>query len=237
MGVKYYCDDSFFNTWSHDMAYVLGYLFADGSLDDVPQIRAKYMRVTSTDRDRIQLIRKLLSSKHTITKQILGGNRLPRYILSIGSHRLYDALTSHGLTPHKSLTMELPSIPYQYFGAFVCGYFDGDGCVYVDTQKSKSRGGLGRVTIIFTSGSRNFLQALHDILSKRKVVQGRGLYLHSNKRAYQLRYLTDDSANLFQLMYDGSRMKGLCLKRKYAIFSRYFDAMHRHDQSAKLIKA
>ena len=224
MGVKYYYNDSFFDTWSDGMAYVLGYLFADGSLDDVPQIRAKYMRVTSTDRDRIYLIRKLLSSQHTIVREVLGGNRLPRYLLSIGSHRLYDALTSRGLTPHKSLTMELPLIPPRYFGAFVCGYFDGDGCVYIDQQKSKSRYGLGRMTIIFTSGSKNFLQALHDILSKRRIVRGRGLYVHSNKRAYQLRYLNDDCTNIFRLMYEGPHMKDLCLKRKYAIFSRYFDA-------------
>lgn len=224
MGVKYYCNDSFFDTWSEEMAYVLGYLFADGSLDNVPQIRAKYMRVTSTDRDRVRLIRKLLSSKHTIAKEVFAGNRLPRYILSIGSHRLYEALILRGLTPHKSLTMEFPVVPSRYFGAFICGYFDGDGCVYIDRQKSKSRGGLGRMTTIFTSGSKNFLEALHGILSKHKVVRGRGLYLHSNKRAYQLRYLTDDSVNLFKLMYGRPRMKDLYLKRKYAIFSRYFEA-------------
>lgn len=229
MGVKHYCDESFFTTWSHGMAYVLGYLYADGNLDDVPQIRAKYMRVTSTDRDRIYLIRKLLSSQHTITKEVLGGNRMPRYILSIGSHRLYDTLTSHGLTPHKSLTMELPSVPREYFGAFVCGYFDGDGCAYVDKQKSKSRGGLGRMTIIFTSGSKRFLEVLHDTLFKRGIVQSRGLYAHSNKRAYQLRYLNHDCAEIFQLMYDGLEMKDLCLKRKYAILSRYFKAQPLRD--------
>ena len=218
------------------MAYVLGYLFADGSLDDVPQIRAKYMRVTSTDKDRIQLIRKLLSSKHTIGREVLGGNRSPRYLLSIGSHQLYDALSSHGLAPHKSLTMRFPTIPYRYFGSFVCGYFDGDGCVYIDQQKSKSRSGLGRITIIFTSGSKRFLQTLHDILSKRNIVQGRGLYLHSNKRAYQLRYLLEDCANLFRLMYIDRHMKDLCLKRKYAIFRRYFEENLR-DQGTKPVQA
>lgn len=207
------------------MAYVLGYLFADGSLDDVPKIRAKYMRVTSTDKDRIVLIRKLLSSKHTIAREARGGNYAPKYILSIGSKRLYASLIRRGLTPHKSLTMQLPSIPHRYFGAFLCGYFDGDGCVYIDTQKSKSRGGLGRMIIIFTSGSEKFLEAIHKTLFEQRIVQGRGLYLHSNKRAHQLRYLTDDSANLFRLMYANSHMKDLCLERKYAIFSRYFEAL------------
>lgn len=207
------------------MAYVLGYLFADGSLDYVPQIRARYMRVTSTDKDRIVLIRKLLSSKHTIATEIRGGNYAPKYILSIGSHRLYAALSRRGLTPHKSLTILLPSIPRQYFGAFLCGYFDGDGCVYIDKQKSKSRGNLGRMIIIFTSGSKKFLEAVHKILFEQGIVRGRGLYLHSNKRAYQLRYLTDDCANVYKLMYSSPRIRDLCLRRKYAIFSRYFERL------------
>lgn len=209
------------------MAYVLGYLFADGSLDDVPQIRAKYMRVTSTDKDRIILIRKLLSSKHAIATEVRGGNYAPKYILSIGSHRLYKALIRRGLTPHKSLTMELPSIPRQYFSAFLCGYFDGDGCVHIDAQKSKSRGNLGRMIIIFTSGSKQFLESIHKILFEQRIVKGRGLYLHSNKRAYQLRYLTDDCTNVYKLMYSSPHMRDLCLQRKYAIFSRYFGDLKR----------
>ena len=43
------------------MAYVLGYLYADGSLSDCSYIRAKYISVTSTDKDRIELFKSLSS--------------------------------------------------------------------------------------------------------------------------------------------------------------------------------
>ncbi len=225
MGLKYYCDESFFDTWSVEMAYVLGYLYADGSIDDVSYNRGKYMRVTSTDVDRIDLIRKLLSSKHTILKEVRGGNRKPKYVLQIGSHRLYEALTRLGVTPHKSLTMKLPVVPHKFFGSFVCGYFDGDGCAYIERRKLASgRIGYGRLTIIFTSGSKDFLASLHDTFREHEVVRGNGLYKHSNGSAHQLRYLTQDSLRLFSMMYGGREMKDLYLKRKYAIFTQYFDA-------------
>lgn len=66
MGIRYAINERFFDEWSVEMAYVLGYLYADGSLESAPYIRGKYIRVTSTDEDRIVAIRRLLSSKHRI---------------------------------------------------------------------------------------------------------------------------------------------------------------------------
>lgn len=49
------------------MAYVLGYLYADGSLEDASYLRGKYLRVTSSEEVNIQKIRKCLKSEHTVT--------------------------------------------------------------------------------------------------------------------------------------------------------------------------
>ncbi len=51
------------------MAYVLGYWYADGSMEFSPHIRGKYIRVTSTDKDRIIAIKRLLKSGHRIIKE------------------------------------------------------------------------------------------------------------------------------------------------------------------------
>lgn len=48
------------------MAYVLGYLYADGSLENAHYLRGKYIRVTSIDRKSIDNIRKSLKSEHRI---------------------------------------------------------------------------------------------------------------------------------------------------------------------------
>ena len=126
MGIKYSVGEKFFDVWTNEMTYVLGFLFADGSLKDAAYIRGKYVRVTSTDHDRILIIRKLLSSSHSIVKTEKGGDRKPRYLLRIGSHTLYERLVALGVTPRKSFTMKLPNVPAENLASFVRGYFARD---------------------------------------------------------------------------------------------------------------
>ena len=57
MGIKFSVNEKFFDVWSLEMSYVLGFLYADGHLEDSPYIRGKYVRVINTDRDRIELIK------------------------------------------------------------------------------------------------------------------------------------------------------------------------------------
>ncbi len=220
MGIKYAVNSSFFEKWSHESAYILGFLYADGSLEDSPYIRGRYLRVTSTDRDRIDLIRKSLSSGHSVVNRKIVGNRKQSFLLRIGSHSLYESLIKHGLTPRKSLTMKFPNVPKKYLGAFVCGYFDGDGCVYIEKRKNRT---FGRLITIFTSGSRAFFEKMYSVLLKNGLTESKSIYRHSNKRNYQLRYSTTNSVLLFGLMYKDTLHRRLPMMRKYAIFKQYFE--------------
>ncbi|MDP3965465.1 MAG: LAGLIDADG family homing endonuclease, partial [bacterium] len=172
MGIRYRVNDAFFDTWSEEMAYVLGFLYADGSLEDASYIRGKYVRVTNTDQDRIVTIRRLLESEHTIVQHDKGGNYKRRYLLRIGNSKMYNRLVRLGLTPHKSFTMEFPKVPLKNLGSFVRGYFDGDGCVHIGRYKNKP----SRLMTIFTSGSKKFLDKLHVLLKTKIGIVGNGLY-------------------------------------------------------------
>ena len=218
MGVKYFVNEKFFDIWTNGMAYVLGYLYADGSLEDSPYIRGKYVRVTSTDYDRIESIRTLMKSLHTIVLEKQREHGKQRFLLRIGNGKLFDALIRIGVTPRKSFTMLLPSIPRRYLGAFVRGYFDGDGCAHVDVVHGRPK----RLLSIFTSGSKKFLEDLHERLQKDVGLIGNGLYKHGSAiGTYQLRYSTRDSLKLFMLMYPRGLNKKLHLSRKYDIFIQY----------------
>lgn len=200
------------------MAYVLGYMYADGSLEDAPYIRGKYVRVTSTDYDRIESIRTLMQSRHTIVLEKLREHGKQRYLLRVGNGKLFNALIRMGVTPRKSFTMLFPPVPRRCLGAFVRGYFDGDGCAHVDVVHGRSK----RLLSIFTSGSKKFLEGLHERLQKDIGLTGNGLYKHgSTIGTYQLRYSTRDSLRLFILMYPRGLNKKLHLSRKYDIFMQY----------------
>lgn len=202
------------------MAYILGYLYADGSLEYAPRNRGKYIRVTSTDRTSVYAIRKALSSKHTIstippptpTSKI-------RYFLRIGSSALYDSLSCHGLHPNKSLTIRMPKIPHHYRGHFIRGYFDGDGCVYWQ-QNIKGLRHSALITI-FTSGSRQFLEELSALIQKHTPTSTTPI--HAVPRAHQLRMSTRSSIGLFALLYRDAA-SSLFLPRKLKTFTSYFAA-------------
>ena len=219
MGVRYSYDTSFFDTWSDEMAYVLGFIFADGHVIDAPYMRGAYVCVTNTDRDRIDAIRTLLKSEHQVRTVEKGGNFKTAYQLRIGSKDLFNQLKRHGVTPHKSLTMQFPDVPSQHLPAFLRGYFDGDGCVHLVRTPT---GSVKKLLTVFTCGSKPFLERIHGILVKNTGIQGPGLYRHgSTKTAYQLRYSTRDSLRLFMYLYEPLPSWDLFLRRKYDIFKQY----------------
>ena len=222
MGLKYRVNEQFFDTWTEEMAYVLGYIYADGHLIRAPEMRGHYVCITSTDYDRLALFKKLLQAEHKITKRNRGGNYKEIYLLRIGSKRLYQKLCGFGLTPHKSLILRLPVIPKAYFGAFVRGYFDGDGCAFIERSKN---GGTKGLLAVFTSGSQIFLKELLANLKLKADIKDTGIRRHgSSKNTYQLRFSTRNSLRLFRLMYGNQLEPELCMQRKYAIFIEYLEA-------------
>jgi hypothetical protein len=130
MGIKYPVDEKYFLKWGRNMAYLLGYLYADGSLENAPYIRGKYLRASSIDRELIENIKRELKSSHPIMrlKPTSNGGSVS-FFIRIGDHALYDSLIVKGLAPNKSLTMDFPAVPKKYLFDFLRGYFDGDGCV------------------------------------------------------------------------------------------------------------
>lgn len=201
------------------MAYVLGYIFADGHVIDTPYNRAKYVCVTSADRDRIEAVKALLRSDHTILKVDKGGNHKIVYQIKIGSHALFNGLAKYGVTTGKSLSLPFPFIPGKYRSHFIRGYFDGDGCASIERNR---RGMIRRLQAIFTSGSKKFLQSLEEVLMEETGISSSRLVKHgSSKNAFQLRYSTRDSLRLFLYLYDTNMDTKLYLARKYAIFNEY----------------
>ncbi len=200
------------------MAYVLGYWYADGSI--YLSVRGSYINVTSIDYETIYKIKRWLGSQHTINE---GKSNLPnrrtRFTLRIGNKSLYSSLTKLGLYPSKSLTVRLPQIPNDFFNHFLRGYFDGDGCVYLyRTRGITQKLIIRKLTVIFTSGSKGFLEDLLANLRKRLDLKQTRIY--DSHRSFQLRLATADSLKILYFMYNRVP-KYLFLKRKFLTFLKY----------------
>lgn len=163
------------------MAYVLGFMFADGSLiDSNKSSRTYYLSFFNNDLNILTLIRDIMRSDHRIyikpprLMSHRNGRYISRqgYVLRIGNKRMYNDLLKLGLTHRKSNSMHLPDVPKEYFKYFLRGYFDGDGCINLYMAKGRL---TNRVSLILTSGSTCFLE---------EIAQRIGLLLHINPPKY-----------------------------------------------------
>lgn len=220
-------NQNFFKSWSPKMAYVLGFVFADGAIEDVQKSsRTCYLTITVTSKDVLVLekIRDAIKSNHKFyfrnAQEMIFPNGKKyickeRTILRIGCKLMYNNLLELGVTPRKSLTALFPTVPTEYLFHFLRGYFDGDGCIHLIKDRFPR--------IIFTSGSKKFLEGLSKVLSETLQIPLKPVYAQlqdSNNYCYRLHYNTKMSRIILQLMYKNLEQAPY-LERKYAIYQKY----------------
>lgn len=216
MPIKRSLNQNFFREWSNDMAYVLGFFAADGTMR-ITRRNTHFIEFHITDKQLLESIKATVGSSHKISQRVRKDGWKLGYRLQIGSKRWYLDLMQLRFTERKSKVMKLPSIPKEYFGCFVRGYFDGDGCVYFKEHPRSDRGTLTWVfSTRFTSGSRIFLTQLHNQLKLNGLTGG---YIYEKEKGYELVFSRRDSLALYELMYNNTPHV-LELPRKRAIFER-----------------
>lgn len=203
----------FFKQWSPEMAYVLGYFAADGSMLDHKN-GGKYIEFTSTDRILLENLKQVTNSDHAIAARPLrSANCAQSWRIQLGSKEWFNDLLKLGLTQNKSLSLRLPKVPRRYFGHFVRGYFDGDGCVYFGYLKYADRSYSRWILMtLFTCGSRVFLEELRQELRRYGI--SKGTIVRKTKGSFELKFSHHDSLALYQLMYHTGQISGLFLPRK-----------------------
>lgn len=213
---------NFFEEWSSQMAYVLGFLFADGYVQRNSR-GSSYFCFVSTNREIIEKIRNALMSNHKIgvrKKNKINPNWKDLYVLQIGSVKLFKDLEKFGIIRNKGLKITFPNIPSEFLGHFVRGYFDGDGNVWVGLTHKYDRKNPNKVLVVgFTSGSGRFLKSLMRLLKSLAGLKG-GSFQHYSG-AYRLHYSTTDSLKLYKFMYSSNNE--LCLDRKKIIFEKFLN--------------
>jgi len=202
------------------MVYLLGFIYADGCI--YCSARGHYLMITSVDKFIIERAKMWLQSGHTIqAAPSVWLNGKENFRLRIGNKEIYKDLINLGVYPSKSLTIRMPSIPSEFLKDFVRGNFDGDGCVYFHRPPGSQRNfAVGRLSAIFTSGSELFLEDLLEIL--RGVMSLKQEKIYRCTRAFQLRFGTTDSVEIFKFMYSDTPEE-LYFSRKYQIFEAYFE--------------
>src|SRR3989344_2415742 len=191
-------NQAFFKTWSSEMAYLTGYIAADGAITIGPRGNS-FLDLQSIDEELIILAKTLFKADHIISKRQRKDG--VRYRLQIGSKTMVSDLSSLGLGPKKTKRMSLPEIPQDYFFDFIRGYMDGDGSITVSPQY---------VLLRFTTGSQLFLGDVDSKISEMLGIKG-SLFYSGN--AWRLNYSGKSAMKLLKSIYKQGYF--CCLKRKY----------------------
>lgn len=204
----YNVNENYFNCInSGDKAYMLGFIYADGS------INKNYLSISLSDKDIeiLEYFKKCLEYNGKIYKRI-SDNGLGYVTLTISSKILTNKLIDLGIIGNKTyLSKTLPKYPKKYEKDFLRGFFDGDGSIYSNKVEKD-------YTVNF-SGNFNVLTEIKNILSNYKISSCNIRHRHETNESC----LLDIKGNLniekiYLLFYD---TESFYLKRKKEKFNNF----------------
>lgn len=118
-------ENIFANIDSHEKAYWLGFLAADGSICN----NTIKIGLSAKDKDHLEKFRSFLTSNHPIsnyTATVLG-KQYETISFSVHSDKMTADLAKWNIVPRKSKTLEPANIDDKYISSYLLGLVDGDG--------------------------------------------------------------------------------------------------------------
>ena len=199
---------------SEAKAYMVGFLFADGSIQS-----NGYLNIHIHNRD-IELLERFKSdicSGAKITTQQRGNSLMSR--MSFKSKKMCEDLSKYGIIPNKTeLTNHLPidMIPREYWRHFLRGLVDGDGWVcYSNALKAYKMGFVTR----YESTAQDFVFMINELIDDKwtnKIVKDA-----SGARAVKVQIQRRSQVEqLARALYENNT---ICLSRKYKIAKEIFE--------------
>ena len=150
----------YFEEWTPEMAYYLGWLWADGNICD----GKLQIGCVTKDEEIILNFMRAIESDHKIIRKPGYWHKKGYYVnpytkSSIYSKKLILSLVeTHGILPRKTYNdPSFPQLNELYLRPFIRGYFDGDGSIFKRKNDSIS---------ISMIGTKQFMTTMQDVICK-----------------------------------------------------------------------
>lgn len=197
---KYIVNEDYFETWSHEMAYILGFISADGSVDK--NGRALSIELQTRDREILEFIQQQIAPTVPIKTTKKKGKEYNR--LRICSIKLVQSLAKYNVIANKTFTIRLDfDVSPDFFSDYLRGLFDGDG--WVTCRRNTIEFGI-------CSGSKQFMEDIRSIIQLGRV---RTMNSKRKKSLYVLDAEAKSAIAIRDIIYSS---RGFALQRKKDIF-------------------
>lgn len=163
----HYCNESYFKTWSPSMAYILGFITADGCVIYSATSPRLAIAVSEKDKEILDFIIRELESDYPVSKAKSGYSEYFNIVrTAIMSHEIASDLEALGVSPNKTGIEQFPqSLPKEYYFDYFCGLVDGDGSVLIHTSKEHNYK-HGRIVLV--SACHQFLLDINSYIFDNK---------------------------------------------------------------------
>lgn len=195
----------FFRIWSPEMAYVLGYWWADGYMRVKRNTGAYLVEIASVDRDHLLKLAEAIGEKADYRKITA---KSECYGIEFCSKEMYQDLLALGGMPNKSNVIGFPSLPAEQLVHFVRGFVDGDGTLAWNGD---------RPILQIYSGSKHLLENLAAAIAEQTGIPAPNVV--ANRALWYLKWSTIRAKCLVAWLYVEN--PGLALDRKAAIAARF----------------
>ncbi len=205
-------DVSYFeNIDSHDKAYWLGLLTADGCIS-----RDGYKAtLLLKDFDLVEKFKKSINSGHKISKRNIFDKRTKKtyinYSLQVCSKEFVKNLINQGVTSRKSYVCDFPKINDIYIFSYLRGLLDGDGSIILDKSSKKIR-----ISFIAT---KEIITGIQEYISDKLKITPHPIYIVSENVNMYKTYYFGDAKIILKNIYENSNSKNR-MDRKYEIYEK-----------------
>lgn len=204
-------------------AYLAGFVLADGCIDDSANKNIRISIGLKNDKNNMELlnwVKKEFNISNKISEIVYQTKfKDPKYNkighnihISFGQidDRVEESLFNLGIRPRKSEHEFVPTIPKEFFGSWLRGYFDGDGSIMIRKNNTC-------FCLAFTAGSYGFLYNLGEKL-KEHIDNCSFSIRHPDKNSKTHHLTFDNFRNISQIANIMYEHNDFCLERKYNKF-------------------
>ena len=205
---KYKVNHEYFSKQNSNMAYLLGFLMADGNV--------------SKKENRIQICLSEIDADFLeLFYQEIGGSPIAYYTQNNGKQKIcrWQCISSqikkdlilYNVIPNKTGFAKIPDkLDKQFYPDFIRGYFDGDGCIWVE-KATKTVG------FSLTSHNKEILEQVIDYFEENNIPRVKIKIDNRCNINYSFKYRKRASESIYNLLYYDN--KCLRMKRKYDKFT------------------
>lgn len=224
---KDYNENYFEKIDTQEKAYFLGFIFADGCVIFDP-IRYRYKLTVKIHSKDKHILNSLISSIDG--EMMVWENETKFSQVTLSGKKIVSDLIKLGATPNKTFDLQYPIIDENLEKHFLRGYFDGDGCIRVRTDR-RGNTKLGDLRIV--GGSSDMLNMINNRMNFLFGTKMNKIYGPQNKKFKYVGWSSmTDIEKIYRGFY-GNNDTDLFLIRKKIIFDEVTEILNNKKKYRK----